>query len=217
MSTSPATPPLKEVTEEMVTLAKKAVGITKKIDVDWIEDLQAVTNEVQDNLEGALGDEEEEDGEEAKESEGQPDKPLLTAETFMLFLRLQACKASKKRPADGGLTEHERAEELQKDHTTWYLCMALMACIAWDKGIAAIKDLDLDTKIGKAQERGTDKGEELAEELQELQDKATEVQNELEGLYQDACVNMQDAILSGDRAGVLEVLASGQFALDLGY
>ena len=218
---APVGEPLEEVTEEMVTLSKKAVGITKKVDVDWISNLQALTNEVQDNLEDALGDGTEEDGEEAEEAEGQPDKPLpkplLTVETFMLFLRLQACKTSLKRPADGGLTEHERAEELKKDHVTWYTCMALMACIAWDKGIGAIEDLNLDEKIDKAAERGTEKGDERAEELQELQDKATEVQNELEGLYQDACVNMQDAILSGDRAGVLEVLASGQFALDLGY
>ena len=142
----------------------------------------------------------------------------IGTETFnRFFLRLQACKCSKKRPADGGLTEHERAEELKKDHAIWYTCMALMACIAWAEGIGAIEDLDLDEKISKAQDRGTEKGDERVEELQEIQDKATEVQNELEGLYQDACVRMQDAILSGDRAGVHDVLSSGQFALDLGY
>ena len=206
--------PLEEVTEEMMDLSKKAVGITNKIDVDWITTLQAFTDEVQNNLEDALGDGPELDDEDPA-NEGQPDKPLLTVQTFMLFLRLQAKKCSKKRPADGGLTEHERAEALKTDHATWYLCMALMACIAWDKGIGAIENLDLEEKISAAEERGTEKGDERAEKLQELQDKATEVQNELKDLYQDACVKMQEAILEGDRNGVLDVLASGQFALDL--
>ena len=66
-------------------------------------------------------------------------------------------------------------------------------------------------------DRGTAKGDERAEELQELKDEADNVKDKLEELYQDNCVSMHEAILAGDRDDILKVLSSGNFALGMGF
>lgn len=208
------TPDLDEVTDEMIGLTKTALGMKKQLGLDWIKPLQAWTSEVQENLENLLQPEDGA-GEAADGAAAKGDEPMLSKATFLLFLNLVAKKCSKKRPADGGPTEADRAEELKKDPATYYVCLALATTIGREAGLAHIDAMYLEDKIAEADERGTEKGDERSEELHELLEEATAIQSELEGLFGEACGTMKESILAGGREEVCAVLASGEFVLDI--
>ena len=148
------------------------------------------------------------------------DDALISEELFLLFLRFKARTASKKRCPDGGLSEHERGVRLSiQKPAVWYACTALLATIIWEMGTTYSEDKRLYEKLDRELERGTEKGDQLASELQDLLDEVQPLEGELARHFQEACCSMQDAILdplpAGSILGIRSVLAAGKFCLDM--
>jgi hypothetical protein len=185
---------------KMKAVINKQVSYKKS---DWMYNLARMTDKVQENMEDLM-------------VEGNREVEL-TLDGLELWLKATLGKCTKKRPADGGLTEEQVGAQLLGDAVVDMLYTALTTCILFSMGFAWVEEdrakvedrLDV---LADSESDSADTEMNRLEEVKEVMDLIHEAMENAGTVAED----LLKGILNGDVEAILNALADGTFQLDIG-